>query len=161
MILGHALYFGSTPIGILLFDGVEELDAVGPWEVFGFVTTWPDDGWQVLCFAADGLRDLWRQGTDAIVPQHATADLPPLDVLLHPGGRGTRPMLTDGGHRHWIREQRAAVSLMTSVCTGSLVYARTVRAADRLAMHQPTGLPSITRPAPPNAASKAKTGNEY
>lgn len=110
-------------IGILLFDGVEELDAVGPWEVFGFWTnTWPDDGWQVLCFAADGRQVTGAKGL-TIVPQHATADLPPLDVLLHPGGRGTRPMLTDAGHLDWIRAQRAAVPLMTSVCTGSLVYA--------------------------------------
>ena len=110
-------------IGILLFDGVEELDAVGPWEVFGFWTTaWPDDGWQVLCFSADGRPVTCAKGL-TIVPQYATADLPPIDVLLHPGGRGTRPLLADEGHLDWVRGQRAAVPLLTSVCTGSLVYA--------------------------------------
>ena len=71
-------------IGILLFDGVEELDAVGPWEVFGFwTTTWPGDGWRVICFSAGGRAVTGAKGL-TIVPQYATADLPPLDVLVHP-----------------------------------------------------------------------------
>jgi transcriptional regulator GlxA family with amidase domain len=54
---------------------------------------------------------------------HAFADAPAYDVLLHPGGRGTRPQLADEAHLNWVREQRRSVPLMTSVCTGSLVYA--------------------------------------
>ena len=46
-----------------------------------------------------------------------------MDVLLHPGGPGTRPMLHDSDHLTWVRRQRATVRVMTSVCTGSLVYA--------------------------------------
>jgi transcriptional regulator GlxA family with amidase domain len=110
-------------IGILLFDGVEELDAVGPWEVLGFWTTiWPDDGWRVVCFSADGRPVTGAKGL-TIVPQYATGDVPPLDVLVHPGGRGTRPLLADEAHLDWLKAQRAQVPLMTSVCTGSLVYA--------------------------------------
>jgi len=48
---------------------------------------------------------------------------PRLDVLLHPGGQGTRPLLRDPAHLDWVRAQRAQVALMTSVCTGALVYA--------------------------------------
>jgi transcriptional regulator GlxA family with amidase domain len=44
-------------------------------------------------------------------------------VLLYPGGQGTRPQLTDQWQLDWIRRQRATASLLTSVCTGSLVYA--------------------------------------
>ncbi|HEY8717214.1 hypothetical protein [Pengzhenrongella sp.] len=45
----------TTPrhIGILLFDGVEELDAVGPWEAF-WTRNHPDDGWAVSCLSQDG-----------------------------------------------------------------------------------------------------------
>jgi transcriptional regulator GlxA family with amidase domain len=50
-------------------------------------------------------------------------DAPPLDVLIHPGGPGTRPMLEDTAHLDWVRACREAVPLMASVCTGSLVYA--------------------------------------
>src|ERR1700722_19700432 len=48
---------------------------------------------------------------------------PPLEVLVHPGGRGTEPLLEDPAHLEWVRAQRRLVPLMTSVCTGSLVYA--------------------------------------
>jgi transcriptional regulator GlxA family with amidase domain len=131
-------------IGILLFDGVEELDAVGPWEVFGFwTTTWPDDGWRVVCFSAGGLAVTGAKGL-TIVPQYATADLPPLDVLVHPGGRGTRPLLTDGAHLDWIRDQRAVVPLMTSVCTGSLVYAAAGLLAGRPATTYWASLATLT-----------------
>jgi transcriptional regulator GlxA family with amidase domain len=44
-------------------------------------------------------------------------------VLIHPGGWGTRRLLEDPAHLDWVRAQRAAVPLLTSVCTGSLVYA--------------------------------------
>ncbi|MFF2848766.1 DJ-1/PfpI family protein [Streptomyces sp. NPDC058001] len=54
---------------------------------------------------------------------HSMDDMPALDVLLHPGGQGTRPLLNDSGHLEWVRGQRESVPLMTSVCTGSLVFA--------------------------------------
>ncbi len=54
---------------------------------------------------------------------HSYADAPPLEVLLHPGSSGTRPQLHDDAHLDWVRRARGDVALMTSVCTGSLVYA--------------------------------------
>lgn len=54
---------------------------------------------------------------------HSFADAPPLEVLLYPGGRGTRAQLVDDLQLDWVRRQREAVPLMTSVCTGSLIYA--------------------------------------
>jgi transcriptional regulator GlxA family with amidase domain len=44
-------------------------------------------------------------------------------VLIRPGGNGTRRLLRDPVHLDWVRTQRATVSLLVSVCTGSLVYA--------------------------------------
>lgn len=110
-------------IGIVLFDDVEELDAVGPWEVLAFWTrSFPEDGWSVSCLSRTGAAVRCAKGL-LVGADHAFADAPPLDVLLHPGGRGTRPQLHDDEHLDWVRAQRAAVPLMTSVCTGSLVYA--------------------------------------
>ena len=54
---------------------------------------------------------------------HSLEDAPALDVLIHPGGHGTRRLLRDPDHLDWVRAQREAVALMASVCTGSLVYA--------------------------------------
>jgi transcriptional regulator GlxA family with amidase domain len=110
-------------IGILLFNDVEELDAVGPYEVLSHWTQQhPKDGWSVSCLSADGAPVRAAKGL-VLGAHHAIADAPALDILIHPGGRGTRPMLRDSAHIDWIRSQRETVPLMASVCTGSLVYA--------------------------------------
>ena len=110
-------------IGILLFDGVQELDAVGPWEVLSaWARQHPEDGWDAFCLSPDG-RPVRGARTLVLGAHHSIDDAPDMDVLVHPGGPGTRPMLRDRGHLDWVRRQRATVPLMTSVCTGSLVYA--------------------------------------
>jgi transcriptional regulator GlxA family with amidase domain len=110
-------------IGILLFDGVEELDAVGPYEVLAYWTRHhPDDGYDVACLSWDGRPVTAAKGL--VLGAHvAVAEAPPLDVLVHPGGQGTRPLTRRPEHLEWIRRQRETVPLMTSVCTGALVYA--------------------------------------
>ena len=118
-------------IGILLFDDVEELDAVGPWEVLAAWTAYfPDDGWNVTTLSADGAPVRCAKGL-GLVPAHDRAGCPPLSVLLHPGGVGTRPQLADESHLDWVRAQAEASELMTSVCTGSLVYAAAGLLRDR------------------------------
>jgi transcriptional regulator GlxA family with amidase domain len=110
-------------LGILLFDGVEELDAVGPWEVLASWTkAFPDDGYEVSCLSQAGGAVSAAKGL-VISAHHSMADAPAYDVLLHPGGQGTRSLMRDDAHLEWVRAQRDVVPLMTSVCTGSLVYA--------------------------------------
>lgn len=110
-------------IGIVLFDDVEELDAVGPWEVLAAWSHYfPDDEVEVSTLSPAGGAITAAKGL-TLVAQHSFADAPDYDVLLHPGGRGTRPQMRDEEHLDWVRKQRASVPLMTSVCTGSLVYA--------------------------------------
>ena len=110
-------------IGIVLFDGVEELDAVGPWEVLAYWTqSHPDDGWSVTLLSPDGGPVTAAKGM--VLGAHGSfGDAGPLDVVVHPGGHGTRALAADPGHLDWVRARRADVPLMTSVCTGSLVYA--------------------------------------
>lgn len=113
----------TSHIGILLFDGVEELDAIGPWEVLAYWTKrWPDDGWDVFTLSRDGGAVECAKGL-TVVAQHSYDSAPPLDVLVYPGGQGTRPQLHDEAQLEWVRRQRDVVPVMTSVCTGSLVYA--------------------------------------
>jgi transcriptional regulator GlxA family with amidase domain len=113
----------SRQIGIVLFDGVEELDAVGPWEVFAAWSHYfTDDDVAVSCLSPLGGTVAAAKGM-TLTAHHSFADAPAYDMLLHPGGRGTRPLMKDAAHLEWVKAQRAAVPLMTSVCTGSLVYA--------------------------------------
>ena len=115
--------YAKHHIGLLLFDGVEELDAVGPWEVLAYWTRHhPEDGWSVSCLSADG-RDVIGAKNLVLGAHHSLDNAPELDVLIHPGGNGTRRLLRDPEHLTWIRSQRTHVPLMVSVCSGSLVYA--------------------------------------
>jgi transcriptional regulator GlxA family with amidase domain len=110
-------------LGIVLFPDVEELDAIGPWEVLSAWTRYfPDDGYRVCCLSRSGGLVQCAKGL-VVQARHSFADAPPLDVLVYPGGQGTRPQLTDDDQLNWVRAQRASAALMSSVCTGSLVYA--------------------------------------
>ncbi|GAB3042012.1 DJ-1/PfpI family protein [Parafrigoribacterium mesophilum] len=110
-------------IGLLLFDGVEELDAVGPWEVISWWTrNHPEDGYRIITVADDLGAVTCAQGL-RMLPENRLDQSPAFEVLIYPGGRGTRAHLTDRVRLDWVRAQRASVPLMTSVCTGALVYA--------------------------------------
>lgn len=109
-------------VGVLVFDGVEELDAVGPWEVLASWARYSPLHPDVLTFSADGGGVRCAKGL-SLVPDTSAEDVGPLTVLLHPGGQGTRSLMADEQHLAWVRAMRATTPLMTSVCTGSLVYA--------------------------------------
>lgn len=109
-------------LGVFVFDDAEELDVVGPYEV---LTAWADRSElrpEVLTFSSDGAGVRLAKGL-RIVPDHSADDVGPLHVLVYPGGRGTRRLLKDPAHLDWVRRMRATTALMTSVCTGALVYA--------------------------------------
>jgi len=110
-------------IGVVLFREVEELDAIGPWEVLSFWSQhWPEDGFVVTTLSRGGGLVQCAKGL-VIQAEHSYADAPPLDVLVYPGGQGTRAQLTDEQQLDWVRRQKEDVPLLTSVCTGSLVFA--------------------------------------
>jgi transcriptional regulator GlxA family with amidase domain len=112
-----------TRIGIVLFAGAEELDWAGPWEVLAaWAAQWPEDGVEVFTLARDEGPIECAKGL-RVLADHTWATAPPLDVLVYPGGRGTRPQLEDETVLEWIRETARGGTLMTSVCTGSLVFA--------------------------------------
>jgi transcriptional regulator GlxA family with amidase domain len=110
-------------VGVALFDGAEELDWAGPWEVLAaWAEQWPDDGVRVFTLAhsadvvtcAKGLR---------VLPDATWESAPPLDVLVYPGGRGTRAQLRDDAVLDWVRGISRSGGVVASVCTGSLVLA--------------------------------------
>jgi transcriptional regulator GlxA family with amidase domain len=109
-------------LAILLFPDVEELDFVGPWEVFTMARSLgaPIDvytvGWRqrdITC--AKGLH---------VIADYDFADRPEADIVLIPGGRGTRILAQDDVFNAEIRTYLAAAKWQTSVCTGSTLLAR-------------------------------------
>jgi transcriptional regulator GlxA family with amidase domain len=111
-------------IAIAVFPDAEELDFAGPWEVLSYwARNVAPSGWDVVLVGpsldpvtcAKGLR---------VLPDHTLHDVGPLDVFVMPGGRGTRRLLApDDPLQVALPTLRDAGTLMTSVCTGALVYA--------------------------------------
>jgi transcriptional regulator GlxA family with amidase domain len=110
-------------IGIALFEDAEELDFAGPWEVLAaWSRQWPDDGVEVLT-VADTLEPVTCAKGLRVLPHATWETAGHLDVLVYPGGMGTRPQLGNEEIRERVRALARDGTLMTSVCTGSLVYA--------------------------------------
>jgi transcriptional regulator GlxA family with amidase domain len=118
-------------IGIALFDAAEELDVVGPWEVLSsWARTFPEDDVQVLAVARSRASIRCAKGLQ-MVPDTDWAGAPALDVLVYPGGIGTRRDLADPAVLEWVRAIAARGALMASVCTGALVFAAAGLLRDR------------------------------
>jgi len=112
-----------TSIGVYLFDGAEELDWAGPWEVLAaWARQWPADGVDVFTVAADAKPVACAKGL-RVIPDHSWKTSPPIDVLLVPGGQGTRSLVGDEAVLAWVRGHAERGALVTSVCTGASVLA--------------------------------------
>ncbi len=110
-------------IGLVCFDGMEELDLVGPWEVLRmWQLSWPEDGAEVFTISLDGEIVTCAKGME-IKTQFPVAEAGELDVIVYPGGFGTRRQIGDQHIANWLRELAERGTLITSVCTGSLVLA--------------------------------------
>lgn len=128
-------------VGILIFDGVEVLDFAGPYEVFsrarlvpGIESRRSDESapFRVLTVAANA-EAVVATGGLRVLPDFDFTSAPRIDVLVIPGGFGTRPMLLDQELLGWVRRAAAAATRVASVCTGSLVLAKAGLLAGRRA----------------------------
>lgn len=110
-----------TTTGILMFNGMEELDFVGPWEVFtmGWWQT-PQD--RVIAIGLDDQEVRCAKGMH-VRPEVGLDGAPDLDVLVVPGGDGTRPLMQNARLLSWLRQRAQQATWTSSVCTGSLVLA--------------------------------------
>jgi transcriptional regulator GlxA family with amidase domain len=109
-------------IGIALFDGAEELDWAGPWEVFGMWASLHPEEAQVISLAESAGEIRCAKGV-RVIADHSHDDAPDVDVVVVPGGEGTKQLLDDAGFHDRLRTWSDEGVLVTSVCTGSLVLA--------------------------------------
>jgi transcriptional regulator GlxA family with amidase domain len=106
-------------VGVLVFDGVDELDFVGPFNVFSAAGFGRSD---TTVVTIGSRRTPFRSGNGlTFSAQHDFSDAPPLDVLVVPGGYGTEQLVGDPEVLAWIRQVAASVRWLCSVCTGSFV----------------------------------------
>jgi transcriptional regulator GlxA family with amidase domain len=113
-------------IGIVLFHDVEVLDFCGPFEVFA--ATRLDETRRreepspfEIVLVAENPGPITTSGGIIVLPTCTFKDCPPLDILLVPGGWGTRKELHNQVLLAWLRARAAQVELLTAVCTGSML----------------------------------------
>ncbi|MDZ4724376.1 MAG: DJ-1/PfpI family protein [candidate division Zixibacteria bacterium] len=117
----------TTPplqIGLLLFDDVEVLDFAGPFEVFSVTAELNENKYfRVLTISATTRTIIAKNGlsvnADFLLDNH-----PLIDILVVPGGFGTRKLLVNAPVIEWVRKTASTAQLVLSVCTGSIVLGK-------------------------------------
>lgn len=112
----------SSSVQILAFDGMEVLDYAGPYEVFNVAGELTRPSAFSVASVGVTARPVGRGGF-TVVPDFTLDDAPGADILIVPGGRGTRALQRDEAVLAWLRRRAAEVSLLLTVCTGALVAA--------------------------------------
>lgn len=106
-------------VGIFLFNDVELLDFAGPYEVFSVTAELNDYGlFKVFSVSPDGGAVKTVNGL-RVVPDYGFADHPPIDILVVPGGIGTRAAVKDGAVLAWVKRVAAGAKITMSVCSGA------------------------------------------
>ena len=119
-------------VGILIFDDVEILDFAGPYEVFSRTRLEPGPDSRRSEESAPFRVFTVARGDDAVtttgglrvIPHHGFGTAPQPDLLVVPGGYGTRSLLDDQEVLAWIRRAAVGARRVASVCTGSLLLAQ-------------------------------------
>lgn len=128
--MNHMAMHPSAPVAaprrvqVLVFDDVEVLDFAGPFEVFG--VTGLRSGPAPFQVETVGLSKAPIRARNGLVVQPGVSidEAGPCDVLVLPGGYGTRREMHNAALLDWIRRQVESAEAVLSVCTGALLLAR-------------------------------------
>lgn len=109
-------------VGVLLFSDVEELDFVGPWEVFTMANACglPFEAFTV---SQMGGRVKCKKGL-TVVADHSFETAASPDILVVPGGQGTRREVDNDNLTDWVRQAGGKAQWVTSVCTGAFLIGK-------------------------------------
>jgi len=110
-------------VGFIVFESLEELDLVGPYEVLSCVNEFRKNAVNAFTVAhgsepvrcAKGLR---------IIPDYTFETCPPIDTMVIPGGKGRRKAMHDEELLDFVRTRSREAKFVTSVCTGSFILAK-------------------------------------
>jgi transcriptional regulator GlxA family with amidase domain len=108
-------------VGAVLFGGFELLDVFGPLEAWGMLAA--SGAWTVATTAEKAGPVASAQGPRAMA-EYALQDCPKLDVIVVPGGIGTRREVDNPVLLDWLRRRASETPVLTSVCTGAALLAR-------------------------------------
>lgn len=108
----------SKKIGIVIFPGFETLDVFGPVQMWGRL---PD--YEIVMISEHGGPVSSSQGVSSL-SNYSFETAPQVDILMIPGGRGTRTEVNNANLLAFLRQQNQRTEWTTSVCTGSAILAR-------------------------------------
>ena len=109
---------------IFIFDQVEVLDFAGPFEVFSVADGLAEKAFFRVFTVAETPGTILVNNGLKLVPEHTFESAPAPDILVIPGGFGTRALLNKPSVLEWIRVRAKRAEIVASVCTGSLVLAK-------------------------------------
>jgi len=107
--------------GVMLFEGFEVLDVFGPVEAFGILGY--EGKWRVITVAERAGAVISAQGPK-VIADYAFDDSPPIDILMIPGGIGTRREVTNRTALEWLVANAEKAEVVASVCTGASLLAK-------------------------------------
>jgi transcriptional regulator GlxA family with amidase domain len=107
-------------IGVVVFDDAEELDFAGPWEVFTMASNIQPKAHEVM-LVAESDRPVHCAKGMRVLPDVTFENCPKLDVVLIPGGQGTRREVENKPMLDWIARVSKDCQWVTSVCTGAML----------------------------------------
>jgi transcriptional regulator GlxA family with amidase domain len=110
-------------LAILVFDDVEVRDFCGPFEVFSVANRFADPPAFSVLIVAENAGPVLTRGGLSVNPHHRLHDCRQPDVLLVPGGQGTRKEMHSLTIIEWIKQASAKAELVLSGCTGALLLA--------------------------------------
>ncbi len=111
-------------VAVLLFPGVELLDFAGPFEVFSVAARWSDPPALNVFTVAEKKEPVVAYNGVSINPHHLLAECPAPDLLVVPGGQGTRREINNEALVGWIGRASAKAEVALSVCTGALLLGK-------------------------------------
>jgi len=111
-------------VAILIFDEVEVLDFCGPFEVFSAAGRQRNEMPFSVCTVAEASRPVLTRNQLSVNPRYTVLDCPPPDILVVPGGRGTRQEMNNSIMIDSIKATALRSELVLSVCTGALLLAK-------------------------------------
>jgi len=111
-------------VAILIFDEVEVLDFAGPFEVFSVTGRRKQQTPFEVYAVAERPGPVLARNQLSVSPRYTLVDCPPPDILVVPGGRGTRREMNNAGLIEWIKTTAARAEFVLSICTGALLLAK-------------------------------------
>ncbi len=119
------MYMPATRnVAVVLFPDVELLDFAGPFEVFSVANRWADLPAFSVYTVAEKPGPVLAKNCLSVNPHHLLADCPAPDLLVVPGGQGTRKEMNNEALVGWIGQAAVKAEIVLSVCTGALLLAK-------------------------------------